>query len=82
MSRRIHHKDLKVYRIEQGTPVTAIGEDQHMHQYIFENAVVGMFRTTPEGKLITVNPAYARMFGYSSPEEVVNCNLNVFRKTQ
>lgn len=59
------------------TPVAAIGEDRHMYQYIFENAVVGMFRTTPEGKLITVNPAYARMFGYSSPEEVVNCNLNV-----
>lgn len=42
------------------TPVTAIGEDQHMYQYIFENAVVGMFRTTPEGKLITVNPGSRR----------------------
>lgn len=36
-----------------------------------------MFRMTPEGRLIEVNAAYARMFGYSSPEEIMNGNLNV-----
>jgi len=56
---------------------TIIGEDLHTYQSFFENAVEGMFRTTPDGRLIKVNPAYARMFGYSSPEEVTNGNLNV-----
>ncbi|HOW55235.1 MAG TPA: PAS domain S-box protein [Syntrophorhabdaceae bacterium] len=53
------------------TPVAITGEDQHTYRSIFENAVEGMFRTTPEGRLINVNPAYARMFGYCSPEEII-----------
>lgn len=56
---------------------TIIEEDLHTYQSIFENAVVGMFRMTPEGRLIEINAAYARMFGYSSPEEIMNGNLNV-----
>ena len=31
--------------------------------------MLGIFRSTPEGKIINVNPAYARMFGFDSPEE-------------
>jgi PAS domain S-box-containing protein len=36
---------------------------------IFENCVEGIFQTTPEGRYISLNPALARMTGYSSPEE-------------
>ncbi|MGO9371800.1 MAG: PAS domain S-box protein [Syntrophobacteraceae bacterium] len=39
------------------------------YRRLFEDAVLGIFRSTPEGKLIHVNPAYARMFGFNSPEE-------------
>lgn len=35
---------------------------------IFENAVEGIFRSTPDGQYIEVNPAMAAMFGYESPE--------------
>jgi two-component system, NarL family, sensor histidine kinase UhpB len=38
------------------------------YRSIFENAVEGIFRTTAEGKFVTVNPALARMYGYPSPE--------------
>lgn len=38
---------------------------------IFENAVEGIFQSTPDGALITVNPAMARIFGYVSPEEMI-----------
>ncbi len=37
---------------------------------IFENAVEGIFQST-NGRYITVNPALARLFGYSSPEEAI-----------
>jgi PAS domain S-box-containing protein len=37
---------------------------------LFEDAVLGIFRSTPDGKIIDVNPAYARMFGFDSPDEV------------
>lgn len=38
---------------------------------IFENAVMGIFRTTPDGRYLTINPAGARMYGYESPEEMM-----------
>ncbi|MGA3118148.1 MAG: PAS domain S-box protein [Syntrophobacteraceae bacterium] len=42
---------------------------EERYSRLFEDAVLGIFRSTPDGKLINVNPAYARMFGFDSPEE-------------
>ena len=38
---------------------------------LFENAVEGIFQTTPEGTYLSANPALARMYGYSSPVELM-----------
>ncbi len=38
---------------------------------IFENAVMGIFQTTPDGRVLSVNPTGARMHGYDSPEEAI-----------
>src|SRR5262245_587510 len=35
---------------------------------IFKSAEEGIFRSSPEGHFILVNPAMAKIFGYSSPE--------------
>jgi two-component system, cell cycle sensor histidine kinase and response regulator CckA len=40
------------------------------YRTMFEEAVVGIFQSTPDGRLLTVNLAMARMFGYDSPEEM------------
>ncbi|MCP4351464.1 MAG: PAS domain S-box protein [Desulfobacterales bacterium] len=40
-------------------------------QDIFENSPHGIFQSSPDGRLLTVNPAMARMFGYDSPEEYI-----------
>ena len=37
---------------------------------LFESASLGVFQSTPEGKIIMVNQAFSKMFGYKSPEEV------------
>lgn len=37
---------------------------------ILEQAPLGIFRSTPDGRLLEVNPALARMFGYSTPEQM------------
>ncbi len=47
-----------------------LAEDKY--QRIFENAVEGIFQTTQEGKFLSINPAFAQMLGYASPEEVIN----------
>ncbi|HEY6565217.1 MAG TPA: PAS domain S-box protein, partial [Pirellulaceae bacterium] len=39
---------------------------------VFEFAVEGIFRSTIEGRYLEVNPALARMFGYSSPAELIH----------
>ncbi|MBF2009036.1 MAG: PAS domain S-box protein [Chlorogloeopsis fritschii C42_A2020_084] len=40
------------------------------YRSIFENAVEGIFQSSPDGRYITANPALARIYGYSLPEEV------------
>jgi PAS domain S-box-containing protein len=49
----------------------ALEEAEEKYRSIFENAVEGIFRSTPEGRFVTVNPAMARMYGYESPEQMV-----------
>ena len=49
----------------------ALKESEQQYRSIFDNAVEGIFQTTPEGRYISVNPALARMIGYDSPEELM-----------
>ncbi len=39
---------------------------------IFENSIEGIFRSTPEGRFLNINPAGARMFGYGSQQEMID----------
>jgi len=52
---------------------------ERRYRDIFENAVNGVYQSTPQGRMIRVNPAMARMFGYESPsamrEQVHNFSL-------
>ncbi len=45
---------------------------EEKYRKIFENAVEGFFESTPEGRFVTVNPAMARIAGYSSPAEMIS----------
>ncbi|WP_291323622.1 PAS domain S-box protein [Desulfonatronospira sp.] len=36
-----------------------------------KNAPMGIFTSTPEGRLLSANPAMARIFGYDSPQELI-----------
>ena len=42
---------------------------------IFENSVIGMYRTSPEGKILMANKALIDMLGYSSLEDLQKRNL-------
>jgi PAS domain S-box-containing protein len=46
-------------------------ESEERYRTIFMDAPVGIFRSTPEGKLLSVNDAFARMMGYDSPEQII-----------
>ncbi len=47
------------------------------YKYIFENSVHGIIQATPEGKIITANPALASILGYNSPEELKSSIKNL-----
>ena len=49
----------------------ALWESEEKYRRIFENSVVGFFQSTPEGRFIRVNPAFAKMLLYESPEDLV-----------
>lgn len=53
----------------------ALSESEERFRSIFENAVMGLYRTTPEGRILMANPALARMLGYDSPKELMTRDL-------
>lgn len=59
-------------RLQQGQPAP-----QERYSSIVENAVEGIFQSTPEGKYLHVNPALARLYGYESPEELMENMQNI-----
>ncbi|MEI8174057.1 MAG: HD domain-containing phosphohydrolase [Deltaproteobacteria bacterium] len=49
----------------------ALKESEEKYRSIVENAQEGIYRTTPEGRFITVNRAMVDMLGYDAPEELI-----------
>ncbi|MGK7885909.1 MAG: PAS domain S-box protein [Crocosphaera sp.] len=47
------------------------------YRSIFENALEGIFQSSPEGRYISVNPALAEIYGYDSPQEVIEQITNI-----
>jgi diguanylate cyclase (GGDEF)-like protein/PAS domain S-box-containing protein len=49
----------------------ALHEAERRYRSIFENAVEGIFQSTPDKGYLAVNPALARMYGYDSPQQMI-----------
>ncbi|MDR6583409.1 MULTISPECIES: putative bifunctional diguanylate cyclase/phosphodiesterase [Herbaspirillum] len=56
---------------ERKEAAQALQEAERRYRSIFENAIEGVFQTTPDGTYIAVNPALARIYGYHSPEDLI-----------
>jgi PAS domain S-box-containing protein len=52
------------------TEVEAIVSEDQRYRGVFQNAIEGIFQTTPEGRYLAANPALARIYGYDSPSEL------------
>ena len=50
------------------------------YRSLFENAVVGVFRTTLDGRLLRANPSFAHLHGYQNETEIVAAVSNVGRE--
>ncbi|WP_341732959.1 adenylate/guanylate cyclase domain-containing protein [Microcoleus sp. EPA2] len=55
----------------------ALRQAEEKYRSIFENAIVGIFQTTPDGEYLSANPALLRIYGNSSHSELVGTLTNV-----
>jgi len=62
-------------RLAQNLLRRAAAEEKY--RSIFENALEGIYQTTPDGQLVSCNPASARFFGYDTPEEFMRSLPNI-----
>lgn len=53
----------------------ALAESEGRLRSLFENIPIGVYRTTPDGRVLSVNPALVKMLGYDSAEELMRHNL-------
>ena len=74
----IRHPDGSVSKMAMIQDITdrkemekAVREAEEKCRGIFENAVEGIFQSTPGGRFLSVNPALARMCGYETPQEMI-----------
>lgn len=65
-------------RLEQERRFLAASEEKY--RTLFENSIEGIFRSTLSGRLLSVNPALAHMFGYENPEAFVRAIDDIGRE--
>jgi PAS domain S-box-containing protein len=58
----------------------ALREAERKYRGIFDNAIFGIFQSTPDGRILSINPAMARIFGYDSTEEDIASVTDVARE--
>jgi len=53
----------------------ALRESEERFRSLYENNTLGLYRTTPDGRILMANPTLIKMLGYSSFEELSTRNL-------
>jgi len=72
---RLHVAKLEQTETKHKQAEEALQETEELFRTIFENSVIGMYRTTPDGRILMANPALVRMLGYPSFKELAKRNL-------
>ncbi len=55
----------------------ALHESEERLRSLYDNVSIGLYRTTPAGRVILANPALVRMLGFASFDELAARNLEV-----
>ncbi|MEA3210936.1 MAG: hypothetical protein QOE70_3993 [Chthoniobacter sp.] len=53
---------------------------EEKYRSIFENAIEGIFQSTPEGSFLSVNPALATIYGFASADELMRSVTHIGRQ--
>ena len=69
-NRVLQQVDVEIQRHED--IAEALRQAERRYRRIFEEAIEGIFQTTPDGQYIIANPALARIYGHDSPEDLIS----------
>ncbi len=58
----------------------ALRETEEKFRKIFENSLEGIYQTTPDGRVISANPALANTLGYESADALLRSGANIAAK--
>lgn len=58
----------------------ALEESEERYRNFFQDDLSGNFISTPDGKIIACNPSFARIFGFSTPEEAMLTSAGMLYK--
>jgi PAS domain S-box-containing protein len=82
----IYTKDAKtiIATIANGQDVTerkraeeSLQESELRFRSLYENATIGIYRSTPDGSILLANPALVKMLGYTSFQKLAERNLEI-----
>src|SRR5690349_22201822 len=68
------------YAIERHRMDRALLEAEEKYHGVFDHLVEGIFQTTPDGHYLMANAALARIYGYATPEELMQSLTDISRR--
>jgi diguanylate cyclase (GGDEF)-like protein/PAS domain S-box-containing protein len=63
---------LKIEIAERKVIGEALRKAERKYRTIFENALEGIYQTSPSGRFLSANPALARILGFKNPDELMS----------
>jgi PAS domain S-box-containing protein len=73
----LYHEGVMMDVTERLKAEKILKENEKKYRNIFDNAQEGIFQTTLDGTYLSVNPALAKMYGFDSPEEMMDTRKDI-----
>jgi PAS domain S-box-containing protein len=65
---------------QANTAAEALQQAEFKYRSIFENSTEGIFQTTFDGHYLSANPALAKIYGYDTPDELIQSIKDIGRQ--
>ncbi len=82
---RLTHVDLQILRtlsqqigvaVENAFFYEQLEDSEKKYRLLYEQSIEGLFQTTVDGRVLSANPAMARMLGYKTPDALIAASSN------
>ncbi|MBI5727518.1 MAG: PAS domain S-box protein, partial [Ignavibacteriales bacterium] len=75
MELRIYASELEKEIIERKKAEESLRESEERFRSLYNEAVIGLYRTNPDGRVLQANSALLKMLGYENVEEIADRNI-------